>query len=605
MASSKKAVEKKTPDVSGKPGAGRDRGPQVDATSTAMAAARQTQEALAVIFAWRLINALCVRTFFQPDEYFQALEPAWQLVYGDGSGSWLTWEWINGLRSSLHPAIFALGYYIVDNAIESPTKVKAKWLIAAPEVMQTGFAALGDWYTWRLGERLYGQNSTVAWSVLLGTREDGNTESKYSSAPLFSTTAKVNDLRLSLVLAALAVLLRPTNALIWLAIGTLMLTRLTLDGKSPLTRETLFVLFRESLLCGSFALGLSLLADRQYYGEWTFPPFTFMRFNVLHDLAVFYGENDWHYYLSQGIPLLCTTITPFALKGLYKTADPETSSVEPVTSANALKALTFVVSTTISSLSFVSHKEVRFITPLLPILHILAAPHVTSFFTTALETSGTSSPRALGWKKKPLLLAGILVNAIIGGYLSYFHAAAPISVVTFLRTEFENVHPQHLKIPRPAISASQDIPNELFALFLTPCHATPWRSHLVYPALRARALTCDPPIDTVPGSSERKEYQSETDRFYEDPVNFLKRELWPGGAPGEDMARYIVGFEGIEGAIKEYFDPSGPGRRHRIQLKEVWSSWNGLFTDDDRKAGRLVVWATGFYDDEIDYVGML
>ena len=57
-------------------------------------------------------------------------------------------------------------------------------------------------------------------------------------------------LRLSLVLAALAVLLRPTNVLIWLAIGTLMLTRLTLDGKSPLTRDTLLVLFREIIVCG-------------------------------------------------------------------------------------------------------------------------------------------------------------------------------------------------------------------------------------------------------------------------------------------------------------------------------------------------------------------
>lgn len=62
------------------------------------------------------------------------------------------------------------------------------------------------------------------------------------------------------------------------------------------------------------------------------------------------------------------------------------------------------------------------------------------------------------------------------------------------------------------------------------------------------------------------------------------------------MARYIVGYEGIESSLREYFDWSGPGGRHKVELKEVWSSWNGLFTDDDRKAGRLVVWATGFYD---------
>lgn len=40
----------------------------------------------------RLVNALCTgRTFFQPDEYFQALEPAWNLAFGPDSGAWLTW----------------------------------------------------------------------------------------------------------------------------------------------------------------------------------------------------------------------------------------------------------------------------------------------------------------------------------------------------------------------------------------------------------------------------------------------------------------------------------------------------------------------------------
>lgn len=44
------------------------------------------------LFALRLINTACTdQTFFQPDEYFQALEPAWNLVFGPNSGAWLTW----------------------------------------------------------------------------------------------------------------------------------------------------------------------------------------------------------------------------------------------------------------------------------------------------------------------------------------------------------------------------------------------------------------------------------------------------------------------------------------------------------------------------------
>jgi hypothetical protein len=47
---------------------------------------------------------LTIRTFFQPDEYYQSLEPAWKAVFGYGE---LTWEWKEGIRGFLYPTIFA------------------------------------------------------------------------------------------------------------------------------------------------------------------------------------------------------------------------------------------------------------------------------------------------------------------------------------------------------------------------------------------------------------------------------------------------------------------------------------------------------------------
>lgn len=43
------------------------------------------------LLALRLANALSIQTFFQPDEYFQSLEPAWQMAFGPESGAWITW----------------------------------------------------------------------------------------------------------------------------------------------------------------------------------------------------------------------------------------------------------------------------------------------------------------------------------------------------------------------------------------------------------------------------------------------------------------------------------------------------------------------------------
>ncbi|KAI0996684.1 hypothetical protein K3495_g11498 [Podosphaera aphanis] len=44
-----------------------------------------------LLLMFRVLNAFLVRTFFQPDEYFQSLEPAWQMAFGTESGAWITW----------------------------------------------------------------------------------------------------------------------------------------------------------------------------------------------------------------------------------------------------------------------------------------------------------------------------------------------------------------------------------------------------------------------------------------------------------------------------------------------------------------------------------
>jgi phosphatidylinositol glycan class B len=52
----------------------------------------------------RILIALSTRTFFQPDEYFQALEPAHHLVFGYGHRTW-EWRTPRPIRSILYPAL--------------------------------------------------------------------------------------------------------------------------------------------------------------------------------------------------------------------------------------------------------------------------------------------------------------------------------------------------------------------------------------------------------------------------------------------------------------------------------------------------------------------
>lgn len=50
-----------------------------------------SQNVLHFLIVFRIFNALSIKTFFQPDEYFQSLEPAWQIAFGADSGAWITW----------------------------------------------------------------------------------------------------------------------------------------------------------------------------------------------------------------------------------------------------------------------------------------------------------------------------------------------------------------------------------------------------------------------------------------------------------------------------------------------------------------------------------
>jgi phosphatidylinositol glycan class B len=65
-----------------------------------------------LVFCIRLLIAVSTRGFFQPDEYFQALEPAYHAVFGTGH---LTWEWtINPpIRSFAYPGLFTPAYALV------------------------------------------------------------------------------------------------------------------------------------------------------------------------------------------------------------------------------------------------------------------------------------------------------------------------------------------------------------------------------------------------------------------------------------------------------------------------------------------------------------
>ncbi|KAF2998184.1 glycosylphosphatidylinositol anchor biosynthesis [Curvularia kusanoi] len=267
-----------------------------------------------------------------------------------------------------------------------------------------------------------------------------------------------------------------------------------------------YILVREAVLCGSLVLGCSVLSDRAYYGIWTLPPLRFLYFNIAQSLAVFYGRNRPDYYFTEGLPLLLTTALPFAAVGLWQSLrrNPSSSSTEnkPAIQHGILSCLAWTSLTMTTVLSLISHKEVRFLYPILPFLHLISA-HPLSHFLPRHAPSTRRIPIAL--------LLGL--NLALAFYASQTHQRGVISVLDYLRHKHEARNSLSLYT-----ASSPPPPSSLLntsVAFLMPCHSTPWRSHLVYPHIDAWALTCDPPLD-IP-LSERSTYLDEADHFYINP----------------------------------------------------------------------------------------
>jgi GPI mannosyltransferase 3 len=361
------------------------------------------------------------------------------------------------------------------------------------------------------------------------------------------------------------------------------------------------VFVRESVLCGTLVLILSALVDRSFYQDWAFPPLNFLYINVVQSLAVFYGNNNWHYYLSEGYPLLLTTALPFAVLGLVSAF----TSTEAISIHRHLATICILVPAT---LSLISHKEVRFIYPLLPAMHMLAAPHIAAYFGPSLTYSTTHPKLAPPYRLTKRIVLGCLlaINLTISLYTTTIHNSGLISITHYLRHELETHY-----IPN---TSWVHAPPNLTAAFLMPCHSNPWRSHLQYPpsspttpSINAWALTCEPPLNLT--AQEKSIYVDEADAFYANPSLWLKHHMSrhpplsfknrkgvfstePGRRRTETHAgspttqhpwpEYLIFFAQLEPTLQITLQGSG--------YVECTRLFNSQWHDDWRRAGDVVVW---------------
>ncbi|GMM33202.1 putative glycosylphosphatidylinositol-alpha 1,2 mannosyltransferase [Saccharomycopsis crataegensis] len=522
----------------------------------------------------RLINAFTVNTFFQPDEYFQSLEPAHQFAFGYGD---LTWEWIDQLRSFNYPFMFYLSFKLSDLLGFGDVGV-----LLMPKIFQGVVSAISEFYLYTFSQKLFG-NETLARAVLLLSVV--SSFNWFCFTRTFSSTFELNltiialnywpweflqgqkktidlsQLGKSLTFAALAVIVRPTNIFIWIVLGPYMLFKVSGLGNK-------LKILGLAMVVGSVIFAINTAIDFYYYERLVFPIVNFVKFNVLNSFADFYGINSWHFHLTQSIPFILTSYLPFFIFGL-------------VCGDFQFKSLFLsVLAVNIGVFSLITHKEFRFIYQLMPFLLVIAAQGFYRFYKFSTSTDQASSslifPR---WAGKVVIYAILIINLALGVLLTQVQERGVIDVINFLKFN-------------PDVDSIG---------FLTPCHSTPLQSYLHRPDLNHKIwyLTCEPPSSSMMDpeifttesiKTTLANYKDESDKFYDDPKSYLDIHFPPfnkqfrtkGRVYNYEWPTHLVFFEALEPFMKNYLQNS--------KYEECDRFFNSYFHWDSRRSGDVVVY---------------
>lgn len=83
------------------------------------------------------------------------------------------------------------------------------------------------------------------------------------------------------------------------------------------------------------------------YGHWTIVPFNFLKFNFFSAGGDFYGTHPWHWYFSQGFPVMVFTFLPISALGMWWARD---------------RLYAGLICWVLTVYSVLGHKEFRFLT---------------------------------------------------------------------------------------------------------------------------------------------------------------------------------------------------------------------------------------------------
>ncbi|KAJ1524707.1 hypothetical protein HK096_000787, partial [Nowakowskiella sp. JEL0078] len=220
--------------------------------------------------------------------------------------------------------------------------------------------------------------------------------------------------------------------------------------------------------------------------------------NVVSNISSFYGTHPWHWYLTQGLPVVTLSYLPFIFWIMWNAiSKPQHNERQNILDLQLFQVASWII----GNLSLLSHKEFRFILMIVPItcvyvgfgLDVLEKQKLLDDYQvkkkdnvdpgTKIKKVRFDLPKSNFNQKKSwfycILFALGITNFIPAAYFSIVHQRGVVDVMYWLRQRSSGI-------------GLEDNPVRS-VLFLMPCHSTPYYSQL-HKIIPMRFLSCEPPI---------------------------------------------------------------------------------------------------------------
>ncbi|SCU81939.1 LADA_0C01970g1_1 [Lachancea dasiensis] len=580
---------------------------------------------LRALVLFRFANAFFVNSFFQPDEFWQSLEPAHVKAFGYGQ---LTWEWEYGLRSYAFPFVFELVYRAVSLLAKAMSHLVAihvdvfvlgasklvpdstlAWSMAAemrsfpqeiqrfveyqgviygPKLLMAVFAGVGEFYAIKFTERIYNMCFGGKKSAL-----DQRAQVRFSAMVLSSTNffncfmitrTFVNTFEMDLTSIAFYFWDWTNGEHVE---GTAFTKSLLCGIFLCIQRPTNAFIWLPMGLCLSWTLlskrkyallakliakvCLTLMAtvffttaiDYYFYGELFLPAARFINFNYTSALSTFYGTAPWHFHILQSVPLIAGYSFPVLIYGFVSL---RAESHKLFGLADPLQLIKAIIIVNIALYSLIGHKEFRFLYNLQPLFLVISSIATLKLFSFR-DSRPHCQPQWYYW----IIPFTSLLTALL---LSCFHESGVIRVVKFLH----------------------HVPDLHSVGFVMPCHSTPGQSFIHRSDIHdIWAISCEPPLHLLSdpdAAIKLPSYMDESDYLYDNIPKFVyqnfppvfRRSLRsPGKSYSHEWPEYLVIFQHLDEVFMDEF-LQDTGYRKEVRYFNTLSHW------DSKRAGDVVVY---------------